>query len=55
MFEQEINLSDHYGMIVPPNVVNDTYPSIHTRNKLPLLCSDLLQWEEASVEEIRLC
>lgn len=31
MFEQEINLSDHYGMIVPPKLVNDTYPSIHTR------------------------
>lgn len=32
MFEQEINLSDHYGMIVPPKLVNDTYPSIHTRS-----------------------
>lgn len=31
MFEQEINLSDYYGMIVPPNVVNGTYPSIYTR------------------------
>ena len=28
---QTIYLSDHYGMIVPPHVVNDTYPGVHTR------------------------